>query len=410
MNIKIILLIIPIIVLISYIIINYLYKNKEYFSITAISENNYITDYNSSNPSYAGLYDDRKIFNDKTSNLYNINTNIWSNLANDLFDTYQVSKKYDSSNNSNYLYYSSSNIDNIIITSNMSNYIPEFEDIYREIYWSNNIKYNNNINNNIVYNSNVLESRMFNTSPKIPYSPSEVRYIPMPEKKITTSNIVYNPIIETNKDAKPPEAIDYAFNYKLNSKTLNDPITDEYLPYSSNIFSLDIHSPEYINNQYIIINIYKTILDRQPTTEELIKNSTLFANNELDAITLKMQLLNSRENTINIKMQSNEIEPELEYAFARENLLYQISIIYFNELHKEAPPHILLPLKDIYIYLQYNSYLLRALLIHKDYILFENDVINNKVLTKSKLLDYFNKYFNLYELKIMAQDIKKEIF
>jgi len=67
----------------------------------------------------------------------------------------------------------------------------------------------------------------------------------------------------------------------------------------------------------------------------------------------------------------------------------------------------LLPLKDIYAYLQFNQYLLRALLHHNSYKLFEKEVVDMKIVTKTLLYNLFDKYFILADLKSKANDIIK---
>ena len=189
---------------------------------------------------------------------------------------------------------------------------------------------------------------------------------------------------------------------------ITDSISDKYLPYSKNIYKYNHKTPEDINNEYIIISIYKNLLARQPDRNELAKNLNLFRSGELDDETLKIQILNSPEYMRNTKMQSNEIEPGLESAIAREDLLTKLSIMYNNELKEIAPKSMLLPLRDIYIHLQYNDYLFRAMLINNHYFKFEKEVLSTPLLSQEKLLKLFDKYFILSELKSVANDIRKK--
>jgi hypothetical protein len=95
-------------------------------------------------------------------------------------------------------------------------------------------------------------------------------------------------------------------------KSIDDPITDAYLPYSCNVFSEgNNRSPEIINIQYTIISVFKNILERNPNSTELIKYTEQFVNKELDEHLLKTQLLNSIEYRRNIKLQSNEISADI---------------------------------------------------------------------------------------------------
>jgi hypothetical protein len=189
---------------------------------------------------------------------------------------------------------------------------------------------------------------------------------------------------------------------------ITDYVSDKYLPYSKNIYKYNHKTPEDINNEYIIISIYKNLLARQPDRNELAKNLNLFRTGELDDETLKIQILNSPEYMRNTKMQSNEIEPGLESAIAREDLLSKLSMMYNNELNEIAPKSMLLPLRDIYIHLQYNDYLFRAMLINNNYYKFEREVLDTPLLSQEKLLKLFDKYFILSELKSIANDIRKK--
>jgi hypothetical protein len=54
--------------------------------------------------------------------------------------------------------------------------------------------------------------------------------------------------------------------------------------------------------------------------------------------------------------------------------------------------------------LRNNPFLFTAFIHSRNYRKFENEVLSTTVLTKKKLLELFNKYYNLLELKILAED------
>lgn len=198
-------------------------------------------------------------------------------------------------------------------------------------------------------------------------------------------------------------------DYKMEGiPNIEQPISDAYLPYSSNIFNQEIKSISDNTNEYIIINIYKSILQRQPSSSELNKNLYLFGTNELTEERLKTQLLNSPEYRRLTKMQSNEVESGLQGALAKEDLLTKLANIYYEERNEDSPKKMILPLRDTYIHLQYNDYLFRAVLKHNNYTKYEKDVLEAALLSKEKLLIIFNKYFDLLELKMIANDIRKK--
>lgn len=198
-------------------------------------------------------------------------------------------------------------------------------------------------------------------------------------------------------------------NKIVNTKLITDNISDKYLPYTNDIFDNNKNStPEDINNEYTIINLYKTLLDRQPDKDELRKNLNLFNTKELNDETLKIQILNSPEYNHNNKMQSNEIEPGLIGAIAKEDLLSKLSILYNRERNIIVPKKMLLPLRDCYIHLQYNDYLYRAMLVNENYSNFEKDVLDTPMLSQENLLKLFDKYFLLSDLKSTGNDIRKK--
>lgn len=224
-----------------------------------------------------------------------------------------------------------------------------------------------------------------------------------------TSNIDIKKIFNNNKYSLQEQYIDmkvqsYFYNERL---SLEDPINDSYLPYSCNIYNNELKNVEHNNYEYIIISLFKNILDRNPTAVEITKYTNQFINKELDETLLRINLLNSEEYKRIIKMQTNDVSADIEYQYAKEDLLSYINKLYFTELNKEPPKIMLLPLRDIYTYLQNNEYLFRAFLIHNNYHLFEKDIMNIKLLTKTSLAELFNKYFILYDLKLKANDIKK---
>lgn len=191
----------------------------------------------------------------------------------------------------------------------------------------------------------------------------------------------------------------------------DDPITDAHLPYSFNVYNKDLPHPievqEQNNFEYIIINTYKKILNRNPNEKELVNHILLFKRGELNEDLLRTYLLNSTEYAINSKTQSNDIDADIEYSFAKEDMMIMLSDIYFSELGVEVPKNMLLPLRDIFMYLDNDRYLLRALLINDNYVSFENEVINNRRLKKETILNIFTKYFVLDDIRSRANDIRR---
>jgi hypothetical protein len=66
-----------------------------------------------------------------------------------------------------------------------------------------------------------------------------------------------------------------------------------------------------------------------------------------------------------------------------------------------------IPLKQCYIHLQFNDYLFRAMLMHDNYVNFEKAVLREYIINDEKLLEIFDKNFVLYELRLIANELKK---
>jgi hypothetical protein len=231
-----------------------------------------------------------------------------------------------------------------------------------------------------------------------------------PLNNASSSNI--NPMIPSPQIVMPTMH-EQSMNQQLQTLNYNniisieDPIGDAYLPYSLNLYKDDVKSPEQINYEYVVISLFKSVFDRNPSKSEIEKYSEQLLNQEVDENMLRIILINSVEYRRNSKLQSNNVYNDLEYSYARGDMISYINQLYFMELDKEIPKSMILPLKDIFTYLQNNEYLFRALLNHTNYNLFQKDIIDLKMMTKSGISELFNKYFILYDLKMAANDIKR---
>ena len=191
-------------------------------------------------------------------------------------------------------------------------------------------------------------------------------------------------------------------------KTILDPIEDTYLPYNDNKYKDD---PEFAStnniNEFVIIDVYKKLLNRHPRPEELNKNLRDFYEKLGNEEKLKMKIYNSTEYKMIVKMQSNDVEPGLIRHISHTKLIDSLKPLYKQHYEKNLPDKMLVPLKQCYIHLQYNDYLFKAMLMHDKYIIFENAVIREYIMTDKKLLDIFDKHFVLYELRLIANELKR---
>jgi len=187
-----------------------------------------------------------------------------------------------------------------------------------------------------------------------------------------------------------------------------DPINNKYLPYTDKEYNNDINSvSDNKINEFVIINLFKSILNRQPNSDELVRNLQSFYEKDVNENKLKMQLYNSVEYNMISKMQSNDIEPGLVSFISEDQLIDILKKMYNESLNKITPNKMIIPLKQTYIHLQYNDYLFKALIIHDNYSKFENAIMREYIMTDEKLLEIFNEHFILHELRLIANELKR---
>jgi len=217
-------------------------------------------------------------------------------------------------------------------------------------------------------------------------------------------------------DATPQEVSFSAEMEKYKTKvydkyeTINDPIGDEYLPYRAKNYRSDPSAISTNNlNEYTIINVYKNILDRQPTDKELNRNLQDFYEKDLDEDILKLRIYNSTEYKIITNMQSNDVKPELVANISKEHLKDKLKKFYKEQHNTELTnTRILDILVKCYVHLQFNDYLFRAMLMHDKYNEFEYNIRRELIVSDNKLLEMFDNSFILYELRLIANELKRQ--
>jgi hypothetical protein len=146
------------------------------------------------------------------------------------------------------------------------------------------------------------------------------------------------------------------------------------------------------------VQLYLELLERQPTSSELNDATNQIESGTINIEGLRRKIIDSDEYQRNIKLQSNELNPELTKMLSDNELLNYISKIYNEETGKIIPSTMELPLRDVYIYLNYNDYAFRAMLRDSKYITFEQDVMTTENVNKPQLIEIFLKYFTVDEL------------
>jgi len=154
-----------------------------------------------------------------------------------------------------------------------------------------------------------------------------------------------------------------------------------------------------------IVNLYKELLERQPISSELSSAMTKITQGVLTLEGLRRQLIDTDEYARIIKLQSNELNPELKKMISDQEIISYASAIYSEEIGIQVPTAMELPLRDIYIYLEYNDYAYRAMFRDTNYVSFENDVTTLENLNKPLLISTFLKYYNVNYLVIAGKNI-----
>jgi hypothetical protein len=156
-----------------------------------------------------------------------------------------------------------------------------------------------------------------------------------------------------------------------------------------------------------VIKIYDDILKRQPTSTELINTTRDIKSNTITWDGLRQKLMDSDEYVRMIKLQSNTLAPELDKMLSDARIIREISAIYREVRKKEIPATMILPLRDIYIALNYNPFTLVALLKDKKYDNFEQDIQRVEQLDKEDTLKMFSKTFDQPKLVEKSAEIAK---
>ena len=156
------------------------------------------------------------------------------------------------------------------------------------------------------------------------------------------------------------------------------------------------------NVDSIVTGIYEEILERYPSRLELIQNrrEILSGNRTFDDV--RQRLLDSSEYSQKIKMQSNALTPELPKMISDSRLLRKLVAIYKTERLKDCPPKMVLPLKDIYIKLDYKENVLRYMLRSEKWANFEQDIMLDPNFDVTKLNELIDDIYG--GIKKITQD------
>lgn len=155
-----------------------------------------------------------------------------------------------------------------------------------------------------------------------------------------------------------------------------------------------------------VMQVYSRVLQRQPTSKELSDAVAKLKSEELTISQIEGRLMDSDEYQRTIKLQSNALTPELDKMVHERKQLAHVADLYFAALTKNIPPAVLMPLRDVYIYLEYSDAAFTALLSDPKFEAYEKRLTNEFQLSKEKTIAIFDETFSKDDLMRKAKDMK----
>jgi hypothetical protein len=156
-----------------------------------------------------------------------------------------------------------------------------------------------------------------------------------------------------------------------------------------------------------VIKIYYDTLKRSPTSQELQKHTKEIFEKNYDYNELELRLVNSDEYQRLVKTQTDTILPETSRVLEEKQVVDRIKRIYLKVREKECPVTMYLPLKDMYIYFDYNVYKFVALLRDTKYSDFQRDILQISNLSRDKLIEMYLETFDDSKLNYDAAAIQE---
>jgi len=158
-----------------------------------------------------------------------------------------------------------------------------------------------------------------------------------------------------------------------------------------------------------IMSVYAEILERQPSPFELSRQRAAFTANLKTADGLRRELRDSEEYIRMLKTQSNALAPELPKLINDRDIFDLIAYMYKLERKIEMPRNMLLPLRDVYVYFDYNNARFRAFLRLENYELLEEDIKRSAAFDKEALIEWLDENVDEKELDALTAQVQAEI-
>lgn len=156
-----------------------------------------------------------------------------------------------------------------------------------------------------------------------------------------------------------------------------------------------------------VIDLYYKTLNRSPNSNELKKHVQALKTEAYDMRELEMRLINSDEYQRLIKTQTNMILPETKRMIEEKDVITLIKNVYFKIRGKKLQKELYLPLKDLYIYFDYNLYKFVAMLRDSKYPEFESEILKDAKLSRESLVDLYHATFDDTKLNYDAEALEK---
>lgn len=158
-----------------------------------------------------------------------------------------------------------------------------------------------------------------------------------------------------------------------------------------------------------IVQIYNEVLLRQPTPEELSTQRLAITTGMKNLNGLRRELRDSDEYVRMLKTQSNALLPELPKLINDKDVFDLIAYMYKVERKKDMPREMMLPLRDIYVYLSYNNARFRAFLRLHNYEELEAAIRRDPSFDKADLMNWIEENVDDSELEKLTRAVEAEI-
>jgi hypothetical protein len=156
-----------------------------------------------------------------------------------------------------------------------------------------------------------------------------------------------------------------------------------------------------------VIDIYYKLLQRSPTSQELKTHATAIDEGEYDYRELELRLINSDEYQRLIKTQTNLLVPETKRMVEEKDVITVLKVIYKKFMKKDLKKELYLPMKDLYVFFDFNIYKFIAMIQDSKYPEFESMVLSDRNLSRESLIELYLKTFDDSKLNYHAEALEK---